>query len=99
MPKFIIERDIPGAGDLTSGELQGVAETSNGVLRELGPQIQWIHSYVTAERFYCIYIAPNMEMIREHARRGKFPATRISRIEEIIDPTTAEERTLTSKEV
>ena len=92
MPKFIIERDIPGAGELSPTDLQGIAQKSCGVLRELGPQIQWVTSYVTGDRIYCIYIAPNQEMIREHARRGGFPADKISKIKEIIDPTTADGR-------
>ena len=90
MPKYVIERDIPGAGALTPEELTGVADTSREVLRQLGTQIQWVHSYVTGDKVYCVYIAPNEELIREHARLGKFPANRISEITSIIDPTTAE---------
>ncbi|MEO8200145.1 MAG: DUF4242 domain-containing protein [Gemmatimonadota bacterium] len=90
MPKFLIEREIPGAGDLTSAELQGIAQKSCSVLRELGTQIQWVQSFVTGEKIYCVYIAPNAAMIREHARRGGFPSTRLSRVFGIIDPTTAE---------
>ena len=90
MPKYVIEREIPGAGSLTPVELTGVADTSREVLRQLGTQIQWVHSYVTGDKVYCVYIAPNEELIREHARLGKFPANRISEITSIIDPTTAE---------
>jgi hypothetical protein len=90
MPKFLIERDIPGAGALTPAQLQGVSEKSCSVLRGLGPQIQWLHSYVTGDKIYCVYIAPNAEMIREHARQGGFPANRVSEIVTMIDPTTAE---------
>jgi len=90
MPKFVIERELPGAGSLSAGQLQGVAAKSCGVLKQLGPQIQWVHSYVTNDKIYCIYIAPNEEMVREHARLGGFPANRVSEIKEIIDPTTAE---------
>lgn len=91
MPKFLIEREIPGAGSLTPQQLHGVAEKSCSVLRNLGPQIQWVQSYVTGDKIYCVYIAPNEEMIREHARLGGFPANRISQIVTIIDPTTAED--------
>lgn len=90
MPKFVIEREMPGAGKLTPAELQGASQTSCGVLRELGPQIQWLHSYVTDDKLYCVYIAPSEELIREHASRGGFPANRISRITAVIDPSTAE---------
>ena len=90
MPKFLIEREIPGAGALSARELHGVAEKSCSVLRDLGPQIQWLQSYVTDNKIYCVYIAPNEEMVREHASRGGFPANRISEIKTIIDPTTAE---------
>ena len=90
MPKYVIEREIPGAGDLSAEELQGISQTSCGVLSEMGPQIQWVQSYVTGDKVYCIYIAPNEEMIREHASRGGFPANKISEIKNIIDPTTAE---------
>ena len=90
MPKYVIEREIPGAGNLTAAELTGVAETSREALRQLGTQIQWMHSYVTGDKVYCLYIAPNEELIREHARLGKFPANRISEVTSIIDPTTAE---------
>lgn len=90
MPKYLIERDIPGAGNLSPTELQAVAQKSCGVLGALGPQIQWQQSYVTGDKVYCVYIAPNEDMVREHARQGGFPANRVSRITTIIDPTTAE---------
>lgn len=90
MPKYIIEREIAGAGNLSTEELQSVSQTSCNVLRELGPQIQWVQSYVTGDKIYCVYIAPNEEMIREHARQGGFPANKISEVKTIIDPTTAE---------
>lgn len=90
MPKFVIEREIPGVGNSPAEALQAVSQTSCSVLRELGPQIQWIESYVTDDKIYCVYIAPNEEMIREHAIRGGFPANRISEVRSIIDPTTAE---------
>jgi hypothetical protein len=90
MPQYVIERDIPGAGKLTSAELKAISQKSCGVLSELGPQIQWVHSYVTGDRIYCIYRAPNEEMVREHARQGGFPANRVSEITTTIDPTTAE---------
>ena len=90
MPKYLIEREIPGAGDLSPQELQAVSQKSCSVLQNLGPQIQWVHSYVTGDKLYCIYIAPNEDMIREHASQGGFPANRISEIKTTIDPTTAE---------
>ncbi|HEV2288910.1 MAG TPA: DUF4242 domain-containing protein [Candidatus Acidoferrales bacterium] len=90
MPKFVIEREIPGAGSLSDAQLQGVAAKSCSVLRNLGPQIQWVHSYVTDNKIYCIYIAPNEEMVREHARQGGFPANKISQVKNVIDPTTSE---------
>jgi Protein of unknown function (DUF4242) len=90
MPKYLIEREIPGAGDMSQQQLQAVSQTSCGVLQKLGPRIQWLHSYVTGDKIYCIYIAPNEEMVREHARQGGFPANRISEIKTMIDPTTAE---------
>lgn len=90
MPKYVIERDIPGAGKLTAQDLQGISQKSCGVLRKMGPQIQWLQSYVTDDKVYCIYIAPDEAAIREHARQGGFPANRISQVREIIDPTTAE---------
>lgn len=90
MPKYVIEREIPGAGSLTAMELQGVSQNSCNVLQKLGPEIQWVHSYVTGDKVYCIYIAPNEDLIREHAQQGGFPANRISEIKTVIDPTTAE---------
>ena len=90
MPKYVIERELPGAGKLSKQELQAVSQKSCGVLRNLGPSIQWIHSYVTDDKIYCIYNAPNEKMIREHASQGGFPANRISEVKSIIDPTTAE---------
>ncbi len=90
MPKYVIERGIPGAGKLSPGELQAISQKSCGVLRELGPQIQWVQSYVTDHRIYCIYIAPDEKAVREHAAQGEFPANRISRVASTIDPTTAE---------
>jgi len=90
MPKFLIEREIPGAGGMTQQQLQGISEKSCSVLRNLGPAIQWVHSYVTGDKIYCVYIAPNEQIVREHARQGGFPANRVSEIKSIIDPTTAE---------
>jgi Protein of unknown function (DUF4242) len=90
MPKYLIEREIPDAGKLSSQELQAISQTSCGVLRELGPEIQWVQSFVTDDKVYCVYIAPNEEIIREHARKGGFPANRISAVTSVIDPTTAE---------
>ncbi len=90
MPKYVIERDLPGAGTLSPGQLQAISQKSCGVLRNLGPQIQWVHSYVTDDKIYCIYIAPNEEMVREHANQGGFPANKVSEVKTIIDPTTAE---------
>ena len=90
MPRYLIEREIPGAGKLSAEELQGISQKSCGVLRDMGPQIQWVQSYVTDDKVYCVYIAPDEETVREHARQGGFPANRVSRIETIIDPTTAE---------
>ena len=90
MPKFLIERDIPGAGKLSAAELQAISQKSCGVLQGLGPQIQWVQSYVTEDKVYCVYIAPDEAMVREHAKQGGFPANRISEITSIIDPTTAE---------
>src|SRR5438876_10709203 len=92
MPKYVIEREIPGAGNMSPQELQSVSQKSCSVLQNLGPQIQWLHSYITGDKIYCIYIAPNEEMIREHAQQGGFPANRISEIKTVIDPTTAEEK-------
>jgi hypothetical protein len=90
MPKYVIEREIPGAGDLSPQDLQNIAQKSCSVLQNQGPLIQWLHSYVTGDKIYCVYIAPNEEMIREHASQGGFPANRISEIKTTIDPTTAE---------
>ena len=90
MPKYVIERDIPGAGNLSLQELQSISQKSCNVLQNLGPQIQWVHSYVTGDKVYCIYIAPSEDMIRAHAQQGGFPANRISEIKSVIDPTTAE---------
>jgi hypothetical protein len=90
MPKYVIERDIPGAGQLSPEQLRQISQTSCGVLNQLGPQIQWLESYVTPDRIYCIYVAPNAALIEEHARQGGFPANRISEVKTIIDPTTAE---------
>ena len=90
MPKYVIEREIPGVGNSPVEALQAVSQTSCSVLKELGPQIQWLESYVTDDKIYCVYIAPNEDMIREHATRGGFPANRISEVKTIIDPTTAE---------
>ena len=90
MPKYVIEREIPGAGKLSPNELQAISQKSCGVLRNLGPQIQWVESFVTEDKVYCVYIAPNEQMIREHAQQGGFPANRISEIKGMIDPTTAE---------
>jgi Protein of unknown function (DUF4242) len=90
MPKYVIEREIPGAGNLKPQELQAISQKSCGVLKSLGPQVQWIHSYVTQDKIYCVYIAPDENAVREHARLGGFPANRISQVHEVIDPTTAE---------
>ena len=90
MPKYVIEREIPGAGDLSAEQLNGISRTSCSVLNKLGPQIQWLERYVTGDKIYCIYIAPNEDMIREHAALGGFPANRISEVKTIIDPTMAE---------
>jgi len=90
MPKYIIEREIPGAGKLSASELQGISVKSCGVLRELGPAIQWVESYVTGDKIYCVYIAPNEEMVVEHANQGGFPANKVSEVVTKIDPTTAE---------
>jgi cell division inhibitor SulA len=90
MPKYVIEREIPAAGKLSAEQLQAISQKSCGVLRDLGPQIQWVQSYVTDDKIYCVYIAPNEEMVREHAQQGGFPANRVSEVKGIIDPTTAE---------
>jgi len=90
MPKYVIEREIPGAGSMSTQDLHAVSQKSCGVLQNLGPQIQWVQSYVTGDKIYCIYIAPSEDMIRTHAEQGGFPANRISEIKTVIDPTTAE---------
>lgn len=90
MPKYVIEREIPGAGSLSPQELQEISQKSCSVLENLGPQIQWVESYVTADKVYCVYIAPSEDMIRSHAQQGGFPANRISEVKSRIDPTTAE---------
>ena len=90
MPKYVIEREVPGAGKLSAEELKGISQKSCGVLQEMGPQIQWQESYVTDDKVYCVYIATNEEMVREHAQKGGFPATRISEVKSVIDPITAE---------
>ena len=92
MPRFVIERDIPGAGKLSAAELNAISQKSCNVLRGMGPQIQWIESYVTQDKVYCVYIAPDEAAVREHARQGGFPANRVSEVKSIIDPTTAEAR-------
>ncbi len=97
MPKYVIEREIPNLGKLSPSELQAASQTSCSVLRNLGPEIQWLHSYVTDDKLYCIYIAPNEQLIREHAKQGGFPANRISEIRTTIDPTTAETTTTATK--
>jgi hypothetical protein len=90
MPQYLIERELPGAGRLSPDELKAISQKSCGVLSGMGPQIQWVHSYVTGDKIYCVYRAPNEEMVREHARQGGFPANRVSQIKSVIDPTTAE---------
>ncbi len=90
MPRYVIEREIPGAGNLSAEELQGIAQNSCAVLQEMGPRIQWDHSYVTEDKVYCVYIADNEEMVREHAQKGGFPANSVSEVKSVIDPTTAE---------
>ncbi len=90
MPKFVIEREIPEAGKLSPEQLQAVSQTSCGVLREMGPQIQWVQSYVTDDKIYCVYIAPDEDTVRRHAQQGGFPANRVSQVRSMIDPTTAE---------
>jgi len=90
MPKYVIEREIPNAGSLTAEQLKDISKVSCGVLNKMGPEIQWKHSYVTDDKIYCVYVAPNEEMVREHASQGGFPANKISRVSQIIDPTTAE---------
>lgn len=90
MPKYVIEREIPDAGKLTADQLKGISQTSCGVLSKLGSKIQWVHSYVTADKIYCIYNAPNEEIVREHAKQGGFPANSVNQVYSIIDPVTAE---------
>ena len=90
MPKYVIERDLPGAGKLSAADLHGISAKSCGVLEKLGPSIQWVQSYVTDDRIYCVYVAPNADLVREHARLGGFPANKVSEVRAIIDPTTAE---------
>jgi cell division inhibitor SulA len=92
MPRYLIEREIPGAGRLSAQELQAISQTSCGVLKQLGPEVQWVESYVTDEKIYCVYIAPNEEIVREHARQGGFPANRVSEVKAVIDPTTADRK-------
>ena len=89
MPQFVIEREIPGAGNLSDAELRAVARKSVGVLKDMGPEIKWLHSYITGDKVYCVYLAPDEETVREHARRGGFPANRISAVRHLIDPNTA----------
>jgi len=90
MPKYVIERQVPGAGSLSSDQLKAISQTSCGVLRKLGPEIQWVHSYVTGDKIYCVYIAANEQLVREHAAQGGFPANSVAEVKAIIDPTTAE---------
>ena len=90
MPKYIIERELPGAGNLSPQDIQGISQKSCQVLSNLGPQIQWVESYVTDDKIYCVYISPNAEMIEQHAKEGGFPANKISEVKRIIDPTSAE---------
>lgn len=90
MPKFVIEREIPGAGNLSDSELRAISQKSVGVLKEMGPEIQWLQSYVTGDKVYCVYLAPDEATVREHAKRGGFPANRVSAVRRLIDPTTAE---------
>jgi len=97
MPKFVIERELAGAGNLSAAELQGISQKSCGVLSAMGSQIQWVESYVTDDKIYCVYVAPDEASVLEHARRGGFPANRVSRVRAVIDPTTAEEPGLASR--
>ena len=90
MPKYVIERDIPGAGKLSPEELKAISQKSCDVLSKMGPQIQWVQSFVTGDKVYCIYVAPNEKMVREHAQQGGFPANRVSQVMSVIDPTTSE---------
>jgi Protein of unknown function (DUF4242) len=90
MPKYVIEREIPGAGNISAQDLQAISQKSCSVLNELGPKIQWVQSYVTDNKIYCVYIAPNKEMVMEHAQKGGFPANSVAEVKTMIDPTTAE---------
>jgi hypothetical protein len=90
MPRYVIEREIPGAGKLTAAELQGISQKSCGVLQGMGPKIQWVESFVTDDKVYCVYIAPNEAAVREHAQKGGFPANKVSQVRNVISPTTAE---------
>jgi hypothetical protein len=90
MPKYVIEREIPGAGNLTAEELQAISQKSCGILESMGPKIQWVESYVTADKIYCVYIAPSAEMVLQHARKGGFPANSVAEVKTVISPTTAE---------
>ena len=90
MPKYVIEREIPGAGQIGAADMQAISQKSCSVLQELGPQIQWVESYVTDDKIYCVYIAPNKEMVLEHAQKGGFPANSVAEVKRMIDPTTAE---------
>lgn len=97
MPRYVIEREIPGAGALSAEQLIGISQKSCSVLNQLGPSIQWVQSYVTGDKIYCVYVAPNEQMVREHAQRGGFPANRISEVKAMIDPVTAEGLTVAAK--
>lgn len=90
MPKFVIERELPGAGKLSHAELQGISQKSCDVLRKLGPEVQWVESYVVDEKIYCVYIAPNEDLVKKHAQMGGFPANKVSQVRSIIDPTSSE---------
>src|SRR5688500_8645518 len=90
MPKYVIEREIPGVGGSSAAQLHAISQKSCGVLSNMGPQIQWVHSYVTGDKIYCVYIAPNAEMVREHAKQGGFPANSVAEVKAVIDPTTSE---------
>jgi hypothetical protein len=90
MPQYVIEREMPGVGQLGADDIKMASQTSCNALNEVGPQVQWVHSYVTDDKLYCVYRAPNEDLIREHARRGGFPCTKISKVHRTIDPTTAE---------
>ena len=90
MPRYVIERELPGAGKLSADELKAISQTSCSVLKQMGPTIQWVHSYVTPDKIYCVYIAENEQAVRDHAKRGGFPANVVSQVKTVIDPTTAE---------